>query len=67
MHSQLNLETTLVENLQQAETYLAKGKLDIAQTACQKVLVALPDFAPGYNHKGVGKGVLVSPLLHRVG
>ncbi|MGD1808718.1 tetratricopeptide repeat protein [Dapis sp. BLCC M126] len=52
MHSQLNLETTVVENLQQAETYLAKGKLDKAQAACQKVLAALPEFAPGYKIQG---------------
>ncbi|NEQ36104.1 MAG: tetratricopeptide repeat protein [Okeania sp. SIO3I5] len=47
MHSQLNPETTVVENLQQAETYLAKGKLDRAQAACQKVLEVIPDLAPG--------------------
>ncbi|NET78594.1 tetratricopeptide repeat protein [Okeania sp. SIO1F9] len=52
MHSQLNLETKVVENLQQAETYLAKGKLDKAQVACQQVLAALPDFAPGYKIQG---------------
>ncbi|MGD1699538.1 tetratricopeptide repeat protein [Dapis sp. BLCC M229] len=52
MHSQLNPKTIAVENLQQAETYLAKGKLDKAQAACQKVLAALPDFAPGHKIQG---------------
>ena len=50
--SQLNQETTAVENLQQAETYLAKGKLDRAQAVCQKVLAAQPDFAPAYKTQG---------------
>lgn len=52
MCSQVNQETTAVENHEQAENSLAQGKLDKAQAACQKALAVVPDFAPAYKTLG---------------
>ncbi|MEM1171058.1 MAG: tetratricopeptide repeat protein [Cyanobacteria bacterium P01_H01_bin.35] len=52
MSYHLNREKTAIKHLQQAETYLAKGELALAEAACQKALDASLHFAPGYKILG---------------